>query len=573
MSTQGHEKEAVNVEGLKAALKSSGNKAIYNEAICSTAGGTAAKVTNTVPPSFSLVSGAKILVKFTYAITVANATLQVGTNAAKPIFYHGAALAANLVKAGTSLLLSYDGTNFNIIGDINTDTTYQVMGASGANHASGLVPDTPSEAGTTKFLREDGTWTEPVSAGDGIDISNNEISADNTIARKTDLAPAKLGSGIGICSTSSGTALEVVLSDYNLVQNGIVAVTFANDVPANATLNINSKGAKPIYYKGAAIEADTIKADDTVMFCYDGTNYVVTSLGGGGSVAIVEYLSINLISNISTPDSALIGATVVVTDDDNSETILSTTWQGTTLECTIDVGINYTITVGDVTEYDTPSSRSFKARAGYTRTETFKYKLRAYVDLGLPSGRKWARGNIVSDGEGGYEIGEETAYGAYVSWGNVTPHFSSNGTTTDDGYKFQSDYSNTPGASITGSSTHGASYAANSGYDAARQILGGSWKMPTYDDFTELINNTTSVWTTKDGVSGREFTSTKNGAKIFFPAGGRVSDSVDGRGNFGFYWSSSLWGGDSSYYLSVASSDPSVNFNNRYFGFSVRAVV
>ena len=130
MSTQGHEKEAVNVEGLKAALKSSGNKAIYNEAICSTAGGTAAKVTNTVPPSFSLVSGAKILVKFTYAITVANATLQIGTNAAKPIFYHGAALAANLVKAGTSLLLVYDGTNFNIVGDINTDTTYQVMGAS-----------------------------------------------------------------------------------------------------------------------------------------------------------------------------------------------------------------------------------------------------------------------------------------------------------------------------------------------------------------------------------------------------------------------------------------------------------
>ena len=116
MSTQGHEKEAVNVEGLKAALKSSGNKAIYNEAICSTAGGTAAKVTNTVPPSFSLVSGAKILVKFTYAITVANATLQVGTNAAKPIFYHCAALAANLVKAGTSLLLTYDGTNFNIVG-------------------------------------------------------------------------------------------------------------------------------------------------------------------------------------------------------------------------------------------------------------------------------------------------------------------------------------------------------------------------------------------------------------------------------------------------------------------------
>ena len=161
MSTQGHESEAINVSGLKASLKKGGNVGIYNEAICSTAGGTAAKVTNTTPPSFTLTAGAKILVKFTYAISAENATLQVGSNSAKPIYYKGSALPADLVKAGTSLLLSYDGTSFNIVGDINTDTTYSTMGASGSTHASGLVPDTPSTAGTTKFLREDGTWQEP----------------------------------------------------------------------------------------------------------------------------------------------------------------------------------------------------------------------------------------------------------------------------------------------------------------------------------------------------------------------------------------------------------------------------
>ena len=62
MSTTGHETEAINVRGLKASLKKGGNIGIFNECICSTAGGTAAKVTNTVPPSFSLVSGAKIIV-------------------------------------------------------------------------------------------------------------------------------------------------------------------------------------------------------------------------------------------------------------------------------------------------------------------------------------------------------------------------------------------------------------------------------------------------------------------------------------------------------------------------------
>ena len=94
---------------------------------------------------------------------------------------------------------------------------------------------------------------------------------------------AKLGNGIGTCSTSSGTALEVTLANYKLVKNGIVAVTFEHDVPANATLNINNKGAKPIYNEGSAIEADVIKAGKTVMFAYDGTNYVVTSLGGNGA--------------------------------------------------------------------------------------------------------------------------------------------------------------------------------------------------------------------------------------------------------------------------------------------------
>ncbi len=122
MSTTGHGTEFINVQGLKASLKKGGNKGIFNEATCSTAAGTAAKEIATAPKSFSLVSGAKILVTFTNAITVANATLQVGSATAKPIYYHGAALAANLVKAGSVLLLVYDGTKYNIVGDLDTDT-------------------------------------------------------------------------------------------------------------------------------------------------------------------------------------------------------------------------------------------------------------------------------------------------------------------------------------------------------------------------------------------------------------------------------------------------------------------
>lgn len=118
MSTTGHESEAIKVSGLKAAFKKGGNKGLFNEATCSTAGGTAAKVTNTVPPSFSLTAGAKIIVKFTYAISAENATLQVGETAAKPIYYRGAALPAGIVKAGDRLLLSYNGTQWDVIGHL-----------------------------------------------------------------------------------------------------------------------------------------------------------------------------------------------------------------------------------------------------------------------------------------------------------------------------------------------------------------------------------------------------------------------------------------------------------------------
>ena len=160
-STTGHETEFINVQGLKASLKKGGNKGIFNEATCSTAAGTAAKEIATAPKSFSLVAGAKILVTFANAISIANATLQVGSATAKPIYYHGAALAANLVKAGSVLLLAYDGTSFNIVGDLDTDTTYTDMVASGTNHKGGLVPDPGDTEGTTKYLREDGTWVKP----------------------------------------------------------------------------------------------------------------------------------------------------------------------------------------------------------------------------------------------------------------------------------------------------------------------------------------------------------------------------------------------------------------------------
>jgi len=203
------------------------------------------------------------------------------------------------------------------------------------------------------------------------------------------------------------------------------------------------------------------------------------------------------------------------------------------------------------------------------------------IDLGLPSGLKWAKGNIISDGNGGYKIGAETDYGAYFSWGNIAPHFSTDGFTFDGAYDWgtsntDSPYAGSAGASISYTSQHkGRDYTANTTNDAARACLGGSWQVPTATQFQELYDNTDSEWTTISGVNGRKFMKkTDHSVYVFFPAAG-LGDiiSLDLRGSHGYYWSSSLYSADYGYHLCFSSSNVSTQSNNdRYYGFSVRAV-
>lgn len=98
----------------------------------------------------------------------------------------------------------------------------------------------------------------------------------------TAYTPQKLGFGYGTCGTAEATiAKAATLSNYGLVTNGIVSVKFTNAVPANSTLNINSKGAKSIYYQGSAITGGVIKAGDIATFIYS-TQYHLIAIDRWG---------------------------------------------------------------------------------------------------------------------------------------------------------------------------------------------------------------------------------------------------------------------------------------------------
>ena len=76
--------------------------------------------------------------------------------------------------------------------------------------------------------------------------------------------------------------------------------------------------------------------------------------------------------------------------------------------------------------------------------------------------------------------------------------------------------------------------------DAATANWGSDWRMPTKEEWQELLDNTTNTWTTQNGVNGRLFTAS-NGNSLFLPAAGyRGDSSLDGAGSYGGYWSSSL---------------------------------
>ena len=298
----------------------------------------------------------------------------------------------------------------------------------------------------------------------------------------------------------------------------------------------------------------------------DTTNHTIAA------VYSTEVLTISITKDAG--DGDLSTCSVAVT---NGGTTLGTlTNASPTLK--IAYGINYTCTPSALAGYTAPAAVTKNWADTTAKSLTFEYEEQAgFVDLGLPSGKKWAIGNIVSDGNGGYKVGEETDFGAYFSWGNIVPHFSANGSTFDDSYDFGTSnsgpYASTPGASV------GANIPTNDAqHDAALALLGSPWHLPTKEDFQELYDNTDNEWVADfngTGVAGRKFMKkTDHSVYVFFPAAGYgYGTSLDLRGSHGIYWSGSWYSADSAYYLNFVSSSVSPqNDYYRYLGFSVRAV-
>ena len=195
-----------------------------------------------------------------------------------------------------------------------------------------------------------------------------------------------------------------------------------------------------------------------------------------------------------------------------------------------------------------------------------------YVDLGLPSGLKWAKCNIGAE--------KETDYGYYFQWGDIVDK--SNADCSWASYKHCKDFYD----NLTKYNTS-TNYGENPDNkttldpvdDAARANMGDDWRMPTLTEIQELLDNTDKEWI-KDyngtGVNGRKFTSKTNGNSIFIPAAGLRSGSLSFyQGYLCDVWSSSVNILDpfNAWDLDFSSVNFLVAYMSRGYGLSVRGVL
>jgi hypothetical protein len=131
--------------------------------------------------------------------------------------------------------------------------------------------------------QEDGTFVEyklDISTDDVMNPDGSKsLSQVLTEYSTTKCTNVDLGQGYAFCDTKKSVIGKVaILSGYTAALGGIISVKFTDDVPTGSTLNINSEGAKAIYFRGDAITTNIIKAGDIATFIYDGTNYILISI-------------------------------------------------------------------------------------------------------------------------------------------------------------------------------------------------------------------------------------------------------------------------------------------------------
>ena len=192
----------------------------------------------------------------------------------------------------------------------------------------------------------------------------------------------------------------------------------------------------------------------------------------------------------------------------------------------------------------------------------------AYVDLGLPSGLLWATCNVGADND------NPVSHGHHFAWAETEPKSGSYIWSTysycNGNFNALTKYCNYSNYGYNGFTDNLT--VLESADDAATVNWGGDWRMPTKEEWQELLANTDITWSYQP--DGRRFTARNgSGNSIFLPAAGyKYGESYSS--NSGAYWSSSVYQTNPSdaNYFKFGSNEYSIDRDDRCYGMSVRAV-
>lgn len=204
---------------------------------CSTAASTAAKTVTL--EGFALATGARAMVKFTVTNTAANATLNVNGTGAKAIFYRGAAISAGYLAAKRVYEFVYDGTNFELIGDINTDSNTDTKVTNTLNTTAKAYI-----TGTTSATTN--TGTQVFDTGVYLDTTAGVLTATTF---KGSLSGKATSAGTADSATSATTASKLSTSSAGSTSR---PVYFANGVPVagNVSTDYFQNGTNTLVLNG-----------------------------------------------------------------------------------------------------------------------------------------------------------------------------------------------------------------------------------------------------------------------------------------------------------------------------------
>lgn len=207
---------ARNINGMT--VDGSANRTNYGT--CSTAAATAAKTVACT--GFALVTGAEITVKFTVTNSASSPTLNVNGTGAKAIYYRGSAITAGYLAANRTYTFRYNGTQYDLVGDVDTNSTYSAAGTS-----LGLVKsggDVTISNGTITV--NDDSHNHTIGNVDGLQTAlDGKLGKTATAAAATKLANAR---DINLSGDASGSA------SFNGTQDVTISVTIPDMVAATS---------------------------------------------------------------------------------------------------------------------------------------------------------------------------------------------------------------------------------------------------------------------------------------------------------------------------------------------------